>query len=132
MPVTQVVDELIRPWQARSYSPGWRATEIVDHLLRYAERIDTIPVAFLDDQTGGPRVRAWDELGFVNLFQGRDTSQIDGQPFYWGDRNVPAELEPEDAAIQVHYVKRRDSGETALTLAVKLGDQQVLRKVGTT
>ena len=120
---------LLRPWRIASYSPGWRHEEIIDYL----ERIDgsrSIPVVLLDDQNDLPRTRAWDELGFVNLFQGRDNKRVGGKPYYPRDREVPhLEKDTPDIAIQAHHVKPRNGRDAVYTLAINLGDKMISRKV---
>jgi len=129
IPVEEVISRLLDPWVLTSYSPGWRPGEIVDHLRRHCGPDSSIPVALMDDQAGGARVRAWDELGFVNLFQGRDTQHAPGVPFYPGDREVPNDLTSEVVALQVHFVQRRGTTDDSLfALAIKLGDRQIVRK----
>lgn len=126
LPLETVLDDLIRPWRLVSYSAGWRHDDILDHLSRLDGQLE-VPVLLMDDQNDGPRTRKWDELGFVNLFQGRDGSaQADR---YMGDRATPATGERHPVAIQVHYVVPR-SGSTApvYTLAIRLSDMHTARK----
>lgn len=121
-----LLEDLLRPWRMRSYSAGWRHEDILDHLSRMSNDL-VVPVLLMDDQDDAPRTRKWDELGFVNLFQGRDGSgQANGYP---GDRSVP----PKSAspiAVQVHYVVPRSGGHPPVhTLAIRLTDMQTARKV---
>jgi hypothetical protein len=79
--------------------------------------------------TASPRIRKWtDQEGFINLFQGRDVSVKAGQPYYSGDRElaIPAER----MIIQVHRVVRRghDDDSRLLTLALHLGDRQIVAR----
>jgi hypothetical protein len=125
-----LIDEVLEPWRLASYSPGWRPQEIIDHLRRGTDQDTLITVTLMDDQLGGPRTRSWDELGFVNLFQGRDTRRAEGQGFYPGDRDVPFDADDDRPALQIHLVSPRHTSNSPLyTLAVKLGDRQVVRKV---
>ena len=122
--VDRVVTDLLRPWRLRSYSAGWRHDDIIEHLGR-AGHVLSVPVLLMDDQGGGPRSRKWDELGFVNLFQGRDGSaRPDGYP---GDRAVPPVAEA-PIAVQVHFVLPRGHQVPVHTLAIRLNDMQTLRK----
>jgi hypothetical protein len=123
--VEALLRDLFRPWRLRSYSAGWRHDDIVDHLSRLSGEL-VVPVLLMDDQNDGPRFRKWDELGFVNLFQGRDGSgQSDGYP---GDRAVPPH-EPHPIAVQVHYVVQRSRESTPVhTLAIRLSDMSIARK----
>lgn len=121
----RLLDDLLRPWRLGTYSAGWRHDEILDHLARMSGDL-VVPVLLMDDQNDGPRLRKWDELGFVNLFQGRDGSgQPDGYP---GDRAVPpGEASP--LALQVHYAAPRSDEQTPVhTLAIRLTDMQTARK----
>lgn len=123
--LARLLSDLLQPWRLRSYSPGWRHDDIIDHLSRMSADM-TVPILLMDDQNDGPRSRKWDELGFVNLFQGRDGS---GQPDgYIGDRAVP----PDDTtpvAVQVHYAIPRGGKDPVHTLAIRLTEMQTSRKV---
>ncbi len=126
LPLGAVLDQLIRPWRLMSYSAGWRREDIVDHLSRLDGAVH-VSVLLMDDQHGGPRTRKWDELGFVNLFQGRDGSAQAGR--YMGDRAAPAVEEGRPVAVQVHYVvPRLGSAEPVYTLAIRLSDMHNARK----
>lgn len=122
--LARLLDDLLRPWRIRTYSPGWRHDDIIDHVSRISSDV-RVPVLLMDDQNDGPRSRKWDELGFVNLFQGRDGSgQRDGYP---GDRAVPPS-EQNPVAIQVHYTIPREGERPVHTLAIRLNDMQTARK----
>lgn len=125
LPLAAVLDGLLRPWRLKSYSPGWRHDDIVDYLSRMDDDL-SVPVLLMDDQHGGPRTRKWDELGFVNLFQGRDGSTEPGG--YPGDRAVPP-AEGNQIAVQVHYViPRAETNAPVYTLAIRLSDMHTARK----
>ena len=66
----------------------------------------------------------------MNLFQGRDNIRSTGGPSYPGDRLIGGiQDDPGSVVVQVHRVARRDDPETELlTLAVHLGDRQIVRK----
>lgn len=120
--------DVVQRWARVGYSPGWRHEEIVEHLKRIAPTVTTVPVLYMDDQALGPRVRTCDDLGFVNLFQGRDLgpSSPDAYP---GDRHVPDDS-PETVALQIHFVTPRNRpGVKVHTLALHLGDVQRAWKV---
>ena len=131
VPLCEVISELIEPWQTLSYSPGWRHEDILDALNRNPHQDDLVPVLLLDDE-GRARTRKWDDdLGFVNLFQGRDLQRKAGEPFYPGDRAIPAvEDQPDDVVVQVHRVERRDrnDGFEILAPAVYLGQRAIVRR----
>ena len=129
LPLSVVIDDLLDPWALSSYSPGWRKDDLLAYLRRAENPGIQVPVAFMDDQTGGPRVRAWDELGFVNLFQGRDLTSNSSPERYEGDRNVPIPAEETGIALQVHYVSPRERPEiSTYTLAIKLSGSKIVRK----
>jgi hypothetical protein len=124
---TERVYEFLSSWVMDGYSAGWRHEDILEHLSRLAAWHQTITVVYLDDQHLGPRLRRWDELGFVNLFQGRDNRQ-DEDAAYRGDRATPT-ADREQPSLQIHFVARRDDPSHPLhTLAVRLGDMQRTRK----
>ncbi|WP_256837752.1 Z1 domain-containing protein [Ornithinimicrobium faecis] len=124
VPLQMLLDDLLRPWRLGTYSAGWRHEDIIDHLARM-DGNPGIPVLLMDDQNDGPRSRKWDELGFVNLFQGRDGSGTpDGYP---GDRAIPPSG-TSPVALQVHHAMPRGTQTTVHTLAIRLTDMQIARK----
>lgn len=126
VPVQRLIEELLRPWRLATYSPGWRHEEIIGHLTRLTESAE-IPVLLMDNQQDGPRIRKWDELGFVNLFQGRDGSNDPSG--YPGDRATPSAESNASPALQVHYVVPRTGDAAPVhTLAIRLTDMQTARK----
>lgn len=129
IPLETVLSEVLRPWRLKSYSAGWRHQEILDHLDRMEGDL-VVPILLMDDQADGPRARKWDELGFVNLFQGRDGS---GQPDgYLGDRATPQLVPKSPVAIQVHFVIPKAGDPVPVhTLAIRLTDMQTARKATT-
>lgn len=132
LPLNHAIEHLMVPWQEDNYSPSWRREEIIDELQRREPHISSIKVLLMDDK-GSPRVRRWDaEVGFINLFQGRDLNYEKMSDAYPGDRQTPnLELDPDQVAIQVHRVTRRGAEETGelLALAVHLGTQKTVRKL---
>lgn len=127
LPMRQVLTDFLANWATEGYSPGWRRDEILEHLGRVMAWQENMTVVYLDDQVYGPRLRRWDELGFVNLFQGRDVTRADAD-YYQGDRSTPSP-DPQLASLQIHYVARRQDPDHPLhTIAVRLGDMQRTRK----
>ncbi len=132
--ISQVVSEVMRPWAHSDLSPSWRHEEIVDHLRRHPQQHAPVSVILMarDDHEGSPRERAWEEdIGFVNLFQGRDVESRK-EPRYEGDRSAGRQIgRPSDVVLQIHYVQRKGiSDEGIFTPAIYLGDRQVIRVKG--
>ncbi len=125
------LDTLLREWARPDYSPGWLHDEFVDAVSRGFAHLKKATVMLMEDGAA-PRKRKWSgELGFVNLFQGRDLKPQANGDFYPGDRLVEnLEEEPNQIVIQVHRTVVRDheaDGEV-LALAAYLGSGLVVRK----
>ncbi len=124
--LSAVLEPMIRQWRAMSYSPDWRTEEIVSFLERQLPTDPSVSVLLMEREEGVPRLRDWDEqTGFINLFQGEDTSPIGTTPRYPGDRNVLGlEEDPSQLVMQVHHVQPRgmSSIDDLYTLALHLGD----------
>ena len=130
LPISEVRESLVANWSADEYGPSWRFREVLESLERHPHQSQLAPVILMEE-SGGPRLRKWDiETGFVNLFQGRDNFRAGGGPSYPGDRAIGGiQEDPGAVVVQVHRVARRDEPETELlTLAVHLGDRQIVRK----
>jgi hypothetical protein len=84
------------------------------------------------EESGRPRLRKWDDdLGFVNLFQGRDVSVRPGVPSYSGDRHTPdIDNHPDRIVLQIHRVERRgrNDGFEVLAPAVYLGQRPIVKR----
>lgn len=125
------LDTLLREWARPDYSPGWLHDEFIDAVSRGFAHLKKATVMLMEDGAA-PRKRKWSgELGFVNLFQGRDLKPQANGDFYPGDRLVEnLEEEPNQIVIQVHRTVVRDheaDGEV-LALAAYLGSGLVVRK----
>ncbi|KAB7745564.1 hypothetical protein GA707_06550 [Nostocoides sp. F2B08] len=125
------IRSLLDGWARPTYSPGWLHEEFTDAVVRGFEHHKKATVMLMEDG-GSPRTRKWSgELGFVNLFQGRDLKPQPNGDFYPGDRLVEnLENEPNQILIQVHRTNVRqheDAGEV-LALAIYLGSGLVVRK----
>ena len=126
----------LRQWGFLSGANSWPAADIVHHFERQAQFQGEVSVILMEQDAGTadayPRIRQWrDDIGFVNLFQGRDTKSEPGKSFYPGDAYL-TEI-TEDASrllIQVHRVVRRDEDDDPrlLTPAIYLGDRQLARR----
>ncbi|MBB3328809.1 Z1 domain-containing protein [Microlunatus antarcticus] len=126
----QVRQSLLANWSADKYGPSWRYGDVVEALERHPDPHREVPVILMEDD-GDLRLRKWDvETGFVNLFQGRDLARNDTAPAYPGDRAIGGVADdPSSLVVQVHRVARRaDPTTEILTLAIHLGDLQVVRK----
>jgi len=131
LPVVEVRDSLLSNWVADEYGPSWRFREVMESLERQPDPSRKVPVILMEEPSGKARLRKWDmETGFVNLFQGRDNVRSALGPSYPGDRMIGGvEEDPGSIVVQVHRVARRDDPTTEiLTLAVHLGDRQIVRK----
>ncbi len=131
VPLGDLVERVLRPWQTLSYSPGWRQQDILDALERNPHQERLVPVLLMDE-SGRPRQRKWDDgLGFVNLFQGRDVRSVPGVPSYLGDRHTPdIENNPDRIVLQIHRVERRgrNDGFEVLAPAVYLGQRPIAKR----
>lgn len=127
----ELLEKLLTNWARPNYSPGWLHEEFVDAVVRGFAHLKKATVMLMEDGVE-PRVRKWaGDLGFVNLFQGRDLKPQPNGDFYPGDRFVEnLENEPNQIVIQVHRTRVRqheDDGEV-LALAIYLGSGLVVRK----
>lgn len=125
------IETLLTEWVRPDYSPGWLHDEFLDAIRRGFANLRTATIMLMEDGER-PRVRKWsDELGFVNLFQGRDLKPQPNGDFYPGDRLVAnLENDPNQIVIQVHrtLVRHHEEEGEALALAVYLGSGLVIRK----
>ena len=130
LPLSEVIQNLISQWKGPSHSADWRYDSILDTLTRHPRPDDYVPVMLMEEPKGTPRVRMWrEEIGFVNLFQGR--SLHDGPGSYPGDRNVYGLDEDQDKiVVQVHRVVRRDQDDpnNLFTLAIHIGERKIVRR----
>lgn len=125
------LEQLLNEWRRSDYSPGWLQDDFVDALKRNFAQLKFATVLLMDDG-GSPRVRKWEpDIGFVNLFQGRDLKPQSNGDFYPGDRNVLGlDEEPNQIVLQVHRNVVRDdpSAEEVFALGLYLGSGLVIRK----
>ena len=122
---------MIAGWVRPAYSPGWLHDEFLEAFERNFANLRKATVMLMEDGDQA-RKRKWsDDIGFVNLFQGRDLRPQPNGDFYPGDRLVAnLENEPNQIIVHVHRTVVRDN-ETAgevLPLAIYLGSGQVVRK----
>jgi hypothetical protein len=134
-----VYENLLKPWQWDGFSPGWEHEHILHLFESLGPKNDrgidfdvTVTLMQLENQDA-PRSRDWSpETGFVNLFQGKDSSYQEGDlDRYPGDQKVPILREGNDTlAVQVHRIQPKgvDTPEI-LTLAVYLGNKQLVKGV---
>lgn len=131
LPLHDVIDRLLQPWATASYSPGWRHDDILQYLRRREDQMSAVPILLMQQPGSVPRVRKWDpQLGFVNLFQGRDIGYRPNSGMYPGDQQViDLESNPDQLVLQVHRVVPASSefGEV-FTLAIRLGSRVVARR----
>jgi hypothetical protein len=135
IPLGDVQSQLLAPWMCSELSPSWRRKEILQILKRHPKQELSVAIMLmtLDAEQGSPRERAWrDDMGFINLFQGRDNEGAPS-PRYEGDRDAGLSTlaTPDGVAVQVHFVRRKGYKEPAMfTLAIHLGDRQLVRGEG--
>jgi hypothetical protein len=130
LPLAAIRESLVVAWAADAYGPSWRLADVLEAIDRHPDQSSDVPVILMEDD-GQPRRRKWDvETGFVNLFQGRDNVRSVAGPSYPGDRAIGGiEDDPTAVVAQVHRVVRRDDPERELlTLAIHVGDRQIVRK----
>lgn len=131
LPLRDVLKHVLEPWSTASYSPSWRHDDILQYLRRRDEQGLAVPVLLMEQPGGRPRVRRWDpQLGFVNLFQGRDIGYRPNSGMYPGDQQViDVDAHPDQVILQVHRVVPASSefGEL-FTLAIRLGSKVVARR----
>lgn len=125
------LEQLFTQWARPDYSPGWLHDEFAGAIARGFTHLKSATIMLMEDGEA-PRKRRWaGDLGFVNLFQGRDLKPQTNGDFYPGDRFVEnLENEPNQIVIQIHRTQVRqheDDGEV-LALAVYLGSGLVVRK----
>ena len=108
------IEKLLREWARPEYSPGWLHEEFVDAVVRGFTHLKSATVMLMEDGDE-PRTRKWSgDLGFVNLFQGRDLKPQPNGDFYPGDRLVEnLEDDPNQIVIQVHRTQVRQHEATA-------------------
>lgn len=134
-----VYENLLKPWREDGLSPGWDHEQILQLFESLGPRNDlgidrdvTVTLMQLENQDL-PRNRDWSpEIGFINLFQGKDTNYTEGDPTkYPGDLRVPLIKQDSDClAVQVHRIQPKAKNHPeVLTLAVYLGDKQIVKGV---
>ncbi|SEP77267.1 Z1 domain-containing protein [Microlunatus flavus] len=127
----KTLEHLLNGWARPSYSPGWLHEELVDAVARRFAHVKRATVMLMEDG-GKPRKRRWlDDVGFVNLFQGRDLKPQSNGDFYPGDRFVEnVEQEPDQIIVQVHrtQVRGHENEGELLALAIYPGAGLVVRK----
>jgi hypothetical protein len=122
--------EILQQWKINNASPGWKHEDIIEFVSRLPDQKSEAYIILIDDQ-GSVRNRKWaEDIGFINLFQGRDLNASPGKPFYKGDRELGFEnYGKEKVILQVHHVTRRDMNDKDLyTLAIHLGDGRIVKK----
>lgn len=125
------LERLFDQWARPDYSPGWLHDEFAAAISRGFTHLKSATIMLMEDGEA-PRKRRWSgDLGFVNLFQGRDLKPQPNGDFYPGDRLVEnLENEPNQIVIQVHrtQVRQHEHDGEVLALAVYLGSGLVVRK----
>lgn len=123
---------LLDDWARSDYSPGWLHDEFTDAVKRGFATLQSATIMLMEGSDSSPRTRKWaDDLGFINLFQGRDLKAQPNGDFYPGDRNVADIADaPNQIIIEVHrpLIRGAESEGRIPTLAIYLGSGLVVRK----
>jgi len=136
LPTKELADWFLPSWRVSDLSPSWRHQDILDHLRRHPDPDALATVMLMSKSTDPmtPRERYWNgDLGFINLFQGRDNAGS-LEPRYEGDRDAGEQAGSDGRAVmQIHYVHQRgELSEPMFTLAINLGGRQIVRRQGVT
>jgi hypothetical protein len=135
MTIPEMCAKILNRWSDDGLSPNWPFADIMDYLERFPEQNLEFPVYLMAMPDGElqPRTRAWSsDLGFANIFQGRDVKGKTSDR-YEGDQSVGVEEGKKAAvALQLHYVQGRDGQPSPLfTPAIQLANRQISRKGAT-
>lgn len=130
---TGAVRDLLARWRIDPVSPTWRHAEILTLLGRLPPDGASLVLLLGQPGTDGgePRVRMWrEDVGFVNLFQGRDPDSTKGER-YEGDRAAGLGVVGEESVVlQIHYIEHPQRQNVPLhTLALHLGSTKVVRRM---
>lgn len=127
--------QFLNDWQ---FDPGvsrWEYEEWLKVIDRHSPHQFAMLFVLMEQDAGTPSVRsrvrkALPEEGYINLFQGRDVNPQPDVIQYPGDRLMwPVVDSPSDVLVQVHRVHPREcENERMLTLAIYLGDREMVRK----
>jgi len=127
--------KFLNDWQ---FDPGvsrWEFEEWLKIIDRHSPHQTSMIFVLMEQDAGTSLARSrvrkvLPEEGYINLFQGRDLNpQTDGIQ-YPGDRLLwPIIDSPSNVLVQVHRVHPREiQNERMLTLAIYLGDREMVRK----
>ena len=129
-----LVDSVVRPWQVPSFSPNWHQDHLLEAVARTLRFIERVVVVLMDVEENGdrrPREREWrDDIGFVNIFQGRDNPGSSGVVGYQGDRYLGEHAFTSGTLmVQIHRLcaKGDVSGVEYLVPAIFLGNRRLVR-----
>ena len=121
----------VSDWNGPALGADWRLGQVLEVIDRHPHQDQPVSVVLMEEPDGQPRIRKWDpNIGFINLFQGRDNIGPSGSVGYAGDRTVPGiEKTPDQIALQVHRVQRRgfNDPDNLFTLAVYLGERKIVQ-----
>jgi hypothetical protein len=126
----------LKEWSFGANVHSWSFNECVEQFERQAQFQQTVSIVLMEQESETsnprPRLREWrDEIGFVNLFQGRDTRQEASKPFYPGDAYFEEIIsQPSRLLIEIHRVIRKDFKDDSrlLTPAIYLGDRRLAKR----
>ena len=132
MDQSELVDFLTR-WDGDLDVAGLPMQMIKSHVSRNPLNSQPVVLYFMEagaDQFGKFRTRRWDDYqGYINLFQGRDLDTRT-QDRFEGDRQVlPKNRHENQIVVQIHHVNVRNQSDKSLyTLAINLGDRQLVTR----
>jgi len=124
---------LIKEWKIDPGTPGWHGDRVEDILKRFPDQDFLAHIVLMDNAENGgvARLRTWaEDIGYVNLFQGRDNGYVEGSDLYPGDRDMANQIFGESAIVlQVHLVSpKHNPGFETLALAIKLSQHSTVRR----
>lgn len=129
------VKNLLMSWEQSTYSPNWEREHLLAALSRTIPSISQVSFVLLEqsdeDGTGTPRLRSWrEDIGFVNIFQGRDNTSNSNSDPYLGDRAISEGLfEDGILTVQFHRLRPKDGLISEVFVpALFFGNRTIVRK----
>lgn len=131
---SELITSILEPWAAPDFSPNWQRQYLLDAVSRTVRFMSAVKVILLDAEESGvrrPREREWrDDIGFVNIFQGRDNASLSNALRYPGDRSIGEEaFRGGELMLQIHRLRIKNDGSNVeyLVPAIFLGNRRLVR-----